>query len=499
MFYKSTRNSNLKVTASEAIARGISEEGGLFVPEYFPSVKNELEELRKLDYIALSKKILSLYLTDYTEDEINECAEKAYETSKFSGEQVRVHEVENEDGIYSLELWHGPTCAFKDMALQILPHLLTKAFKKQADGKKAVILVATSGDTGKAALEGFKDVENTEIIVFYPENGVSPMQLRQMNTQEGNNVCVCAVKGNFDDCQTQVKRIFTSEDLRAKLADNNMLFSSANSINWGRLLPQIVYYFYSYFRFLDRMGVEGTDEEINIAVPTGNFGNILAAYYAKMMGLPVNKFICASNSNNVLTDFINTGKYDRERKFYTTISPSMDILVSSNLERLLYHLADCDDAKTASWMKALNEKGEYTGDADTANKVSELFAAYCCDEKETEVTIKNTFDNSSYLIDTHTAVAFKAVNDYRENSEDYTPVIIASTASPYKFSKSVLSVLSDFDSEDEFEIVDKLSEISGLEVPAALKALKTKKTRFTNVCDRESIAQFVMNTLSIEG
>ncbi|MBP3324324.1 MAG: threonine synthase [Clostridia bacterium] len=499
MLYKSTRNNNLKVTASEAIARGISEEGGLFVPEYFPSVRDKLSYLRKLDYISLSKEILSLYLTDYTKEEIGECAEKAYETSKFSGEQVRLHEVENEDGIYSLELWHGPTCAFKDMALQILPHLLTKAFKKQADGKKAVILVATSGDTGKAALEGFKDVENTQIIVFYPENGVSPMQLRQMNTQEGENVCVCAVKGNFDDCQTQVKRIFTSPELKVKLSENNMLFSSANSINWGRLLPQIVYYFYAYFRFLDRMGVEDEEEAINIVVPTGNFGNILAAYYAKMMGLPVNKFICASNSNNVLTDFINTGKYDKQRKFYTTISPSMDILVSSNLERLLYHLTDGNDKKTAEWMKALNEKGEYTVDAIVANKVKELFAAYCCGEADTSKTINSCFENSAYLIDTHTAVAFKAINDYREENDDYTPAVIASTASPYKFSKSVLSAISDFESDDEFVLVEKLSEVSGLEVPKSLKALKEKKTRFTNVCDRESIASFVLDTLGIEG
>ncbi|MBE6730527.1 MAG: threonine synthase [Ruminococcaceae bacterium] len=498
MYYKSTRNSSLKVTASEAIAKGISEEGGLFVPESFPSVKERLSELRKLDYISLAKEILSLYLTDYTKEEIDECAEKAYETSKFSGEQVRLHEVENEDGVYSLELWHGPTCAFKDMALQLLPHLLTKAFKKQADGKKAVILVATSGDTGKAALEGFKDVENTQIIVFYPENGVSPMQLRQMNTQEGENVCVCAVKGNFDDCQTQVKRIFTSVELKKLLAENNMLFSSANSINWGRLLPQIVYYFYAYFRFLDRMGVENEEEEINIAVPTGNFGNILAAYYAKMMGLPVNKFICASNSNNVLTDFINGGTYNKLRHFYTTISPSMDILVSSNLERLLYHLAGNDDKQTAEWMNALNSKGEYTVDAATEERVKENFAAYCCDEKGTSENIKDTFENSSYLIDTHTAVAFKAVKEYREETEDYTPVVIASTASPYKFSKSVLSSISDYENNDEFAVVEELSKVSGLEVPAALKALKTKPTRFTNVCDRDSISEFVINTLGIK-
>lgn len=499
MFYKSTRNSNLKVSASEAIARGISEEGGLFVPEYFPSVKDDLKKLRKLDYISLAKEILSLYLTDYTKEEIDECAEKAYETKKFSGEQVRLHEVENEDGVYSLELWHGPTCAFKDMALQILPHLLTKAFKKQADGKKAVILVATSGDTGKAALEGFKDVENIQIIVFYPENGVSPMQLRQMNTQEGENVCVCAVKGNFDDCQTQVKRIFTSPELKKLLAENNMLFSSANSINWGRLLPQIVYYFYAYFRFLDRVGVEDEEETVNIVVPTGNFGNILAAYYAKMMGLPVNKFICASNSNNVLTDFINAGNYNKLREFYTTISPSMDILVSSNLERLLYHLSGNNDKQTAEWMNALNNKGEYTVDAATKAKVKDLFAAYSCNENETKENIKETFENSSYLIDTHTAVAFKAVKDYREDTEDYTPAIIASTASPYKFSKSVLSCISDFESDDEFEVVYKLSEVSGLEVPDALNALKTKPVRFTNVCDRDSISSFVVKTLGIEG
>ena len=366
MLYTSTRNPALRVTAEQAIAQGISEEGGLFVPESFPAVR--LADLLDLDYIGRAKHILSKFLTDFTEEEIAECAERAYSAEKFEYDTpAKVVSLDTHgDNKHILELWHGPTCAFKDMALQILPHLLSKSLEKTADGKTAVILVATSGDTGKAALEGFKDVAGTEMIVFYPENGVSPMQKRQMNTQEGSNVCVCAIEGNFDDAQTGVKKIFTDDTVKAALKANNKMFSSANSINWGRLLPQIVYYFSAYMDLVNTGKVE-LGEAINVVVPTGNFGNILAAYYGMRMGLPVKKFICASNKNNILTDFIRTGVYDKKRSFYTTFSPSMDILVSSNLERLLYHLCGEDAEKLTSWMHALSSGGSYTVDADTAD------------------------------------------------------------------------------------------------------------------------------------
>ena len=353
MLYNSTQNAKEVVSAAQAIAQGISKDGGLFVPQEFPKYdENTFKALLKTDYKGRAKKVFSDFLSDFTEEEISDCVEKAYTAQKFGGENPAPISYCNLDGttLNILELWHGPTCAFKDMALQILPHLLTKSLKKKYDGKTAVILVATSGDTGKAALEGFKDVEHTKIVVFYPVDGVSPMQKHQMNTQEGENVRVCAIKGNFDDAQTGVKKIFTTPSVAEKLAENNMLFSSANSINWGRLLPQIVYYISAYCDLVNDGKIELGDK-INVVVPTGNFGNILASYYASLMGLPINKFICASNSNNVLTDFIKTGVYDKNRNFYTTISPSMDILVSSNLERLLYKLSGDNDEVTRGWMR----------------------------------------------------------------------------------------------------------------------------------------------------
>ena len=355
MLYNSTQNAAEVVSAAQAIAQGISKDGGLFVPQEFPHYDEAtFKALLKEDYKGRAKKVFSDFLSDFTPEEIDDCVEKAYTAEKFGGENPApiAYTALNGKSLNILELWHGPTCAFKDMALQILPHLLTKSLKKTNDGKDAVILVATSGDTGKAALEGFKDVEHTKILVFYPVNGVSPMQKHQMNTQEGKNVRVCAIKGNFDDAQTGVKKIFTTPAVAEKLAENNMLFSSANSINWGRLLPQIVYYISAYCDLVND-GKIAFGEEINVVVPTGNFGNILASYYASLMGLPVKKFICASNSNNVLTDFINTGVYDKNRHFFTTISPSMDILVSSNLERLLYKLAGNSDTTTREWMTAL--------------------------------------------------------------------------------------------------------------------------------------------------
>ncbi len=496
MFYKSTRNDDLRVSAAQAIAQGISTEGGLFVPESIPFIGDKLTELAKLDYIGRAKEILKLYLSDYTEDEISDCVEAAYAKEKFEDtEPIQLSKLsENE---YVLELWHGPTCAFKDMALQILPHLLTKALKKKYDGKVAVILVATSGDTGKAALEGFKNVEGTKIIVFYPHGGVSPMQLRQMNTQEGDNVCVCAVEGNFDDCQTQVKKIFTSEETKKVLAENNMIFSSANSINWGRLLPQIVYYISAYLDLVNSGEIEKLGDEINVVVPTGNFGNILAAYYAKEMGLPIKKFICASNANNVLTDFINSGTYDKDREFFTTTSPSMDILVSSNLERLLYHLSGENSDALRSWMSALTEKGSYTVDAKTADNVKALFYGGCCDDAQTAEEINKVYTDEKYLSDTHTAVALKVYEDYAAETGDKTKTIIASTASPYKFGKSVLSAIGENCPEDEFETAEKLSAVTDTAIPAPITALKEKVKRFDNVTNRDTITDFVLGALSI--
>lgn len=387
MEYTSTRNKNIRVSAAQAIAQGISEDGGLFVPVSIPSVSmDEIIELSHADYITRAKKILSLYLTDFTDEELNYCVNGAYEQSKFSSPKIAPL-VEVEPNTHVLELWRGPTCAFKDMALQILPYLLTVAASKTAGGKEIVILVATSGDTGKAALEGFKDVKNTKVLVFYPEDGVSPMQKLQMMTQEGENVGVCAIKGNFDDAQSGVKKIFTDPAVREKLAAHNMMFSSANSINWGRLVPQVVYYFSAYCDMINDGSIE-PGKEINVVVPTGNFGNILAAYYAKKMGLPIRKLICASNANNVLTDFLTSGTYDRNRDFYMTASPSMDILISSNLERLLFDLTGFNDELVRGWMNALSSDGKYTVTDDVFAKIKDLFVAGYCDDNATKATIK---------------------------------------------------------------------------------------------------------------
>lgn len=494
MKFKSTRNDKLFLNASEVIVKGISDEGGLFVPETFPSVKDRLEELSSLSYNELAKEIFSLYLTDFTEEEISNCVERAYGKNKFDGnEPVSIKHLA--DSTYMAELWHGPTCAFKDVALQILPHFLTTSIAKTSDDKTAVILVATSGDTGKAALEGFKDVKGTEIIVFYPEDGVSNTQKAQMNTQEGGNVFVCAVKGNFDDTQTGVKKIFTNDDIKKSLEQNNMFFSSANSINFGRLLPQLVYYFYSYFDLYKQGVIKSCDEKINIDVPTGNFGNILAAFYSYKMGLPVNKFICASNSNNVLTDFINTGTYDKNRSFYTTASPSMDILVSSNLERLLYLFAGEDSEKLKGWMNDLNTTGKYTVDEETRRELKEKFYGGYCDDSQTQNVIKTTFDNYSYLSDTHTAVGISVYNDYKAETGDNTPTIIASTASPYKFVDSVLASFEKVSTDDEFEKIKELEKLSGTSAPKQILELKDKKSRFDKVIDKDTMPEFVLEQI----
>ncbi|MBR6502370.1 MAG: threonine synthase [Clostridia bacterium] len=494
MNYVSTRNNDIKVSSAFAIAHGISVEGGLYVPESIPQLDTkDFANLSELDYIGKAEYILKKYLTDFTDEEISACVNGAY-TGSFDDDKPAAL-AQLGDKINILELWHGPTCAFKDLALQLLPYLLTTSTKKAADGKKTVILVATSGDTGKAALEGFKDVENTEIIVFYPSEGVSPMQKLQMDSQKGNNVHVCAIKGNFDDAQSGVKKIFTDAAIKETLAQNGMEFSSANSINWGRLVPQIIYYISAYCDML----AKGDDlsNGFNIVVPTGNFGNILAAYYAKEMGVPVNKLICASNANRVLTDFINTGVYDRNREFYTTMSPSMDILISSNLERMLYILADGDDKYIADIQSQLANDGKFTVNDTVLAKLQSLFFGACCDDDGTLKTIKNTFDEYGYLCDTHTAVAVNAYEQYIEKTGDNRPVLIASTASPYKFAKSVLSALSNDIPESEFDTVDALSDLTRTTVPTPLAELKNATARFKDIYKKEDMYTAVCNCLKI--
>ena len=501
MQYISTRDNSKKISSAEAIARGISSEGGLFVPESFPKYDGvTFEALLLMDYRGRAKKVIGDYLTDFTAEEISDCVEKAYTEEKFNGSNPAPISIVNhgDKKLCLLELFHGPTCAFKDMALQILPHLLTCSLKKTADGKKAVILVATSGDTGKAALEGFSGVKDTEIVVFYPSDGVSPMQKHQMDTTLGNNVNVCAIRGNFDDAQTGVKKIFTTDEIIKKLEDNNMMFSSANSINWGRLLPQIVYYISAYCDMVNNDEIKLGDK-INITVPTGNFGNILAAYFAKQMGLPVNKLICASNSNNVLTDFITTGTYDKNRQFITTVSPSMDILVSSNLERLLYLLSDRDDNLDREYMSALNSDGKYTVNETVKAKVQSDFCGGCCSEDETINTIASLYKDTGYLCDTHTAVAVNVYEKYVEATGDKTPNIIASTASPYKFSRAVLSAVTgeEITETDEFAIVDRLSSLTNTEIPAPLEATRTMEDRFKNLISVDEMPQYVVNSLEL--
>lgn len=497
MLYTSTRDKSLKVEASEAITRGISKEGGLFVPCEIPTLTLEdLKNMIPLSYIDRAKKVLSLYLTDFTEDEISYCVEGAYKAGKFSSEKVAPL-VTLEEGAEVLELFRGPTCAFKDMALQLLPYLLTTASKKAAPDKQIVILVATSGDTGKAALEGFKDVPNTRILVFYPENGVSPMQKLQMCTQEGDNVAVCAIKGNFDDAQSGVKKIFTDPAVAERLNKNGMMFSSANSINWGRLVPQIVYYCSAYCDMLEK-GVLTAGEPMNVVVPTGNFGNILAAYYAKKMGVPVGRLICASNANNVLTDFLSTGTYDKNRPFYCTMSPSMDILISSNLERLLFHLSGEDDAQVKEWMSALATGGKYTVSDSVFSVIQETFSAGCADDAKTAATIKRTYEQNHYLADTHTGVAIDVYRAYVEATGDKTPTVIASTASPYKFPKSVLAaLLGQAPDIDEFDMSEALFKETGTQIPAQLAGLKDKTIRFTTVSEVSDMEQQVYDMLGI--
>lgn len=497
MFYTSTRDKSIRVESSVAIAHGISKEGGLFVPEEIPKISlDDISRLVNYSYIERAKYVLSLYLTDFTEDEIDRCVNGAYAEGHFSDPKVApLHTLS--DTAEVLELWKGPTCAFKDMALQLLPYLLTTASAKTVPDKQIVILVATSGDTGKAALEGFKDVPNTRILVFYPNDGVSPMQKLQMTTQEGENVGVCAIEGNFDDAQSGVKRIFTDKAFAEKLDGMGMMFSSANSINWGRLVPQIVYYVSAYCDMIEKEKIK-LGEEINIVVPTGNFGNILAAYYAKEMGVPIKKLICASNANDVLTDFLKTGVYNRNRDFYTTISPSMDILISSNLERLLFLLSGMDDAAVRDWMGKLSSEGKYQVSDEVFDAIREMFDAGSCDDKGTKETIAKVLSETNYLCDTHTAVAVSVYDDYASVTADRTPVVIASTANPFKFSASVLDAVRPGMSEgmDEFDMVLGLHVETGAECPAQLANLKDKTPRFTECCKKEDMESVVLRMLS---
>ena len=494
MNYKSTRDKNVCVTSAHAIAQGLSNEGGLFVPDSMPKLTEaDIMALCDKSYPERAFDIFKLFLTDFTDDEIRHCVNSAY-SANFETENVAElsHLL---TGTYILELWHGPTCAFKDMALQILPYLLTTSANKVIKDKDIAILVATSGDTGKAALEGFKDVDGTSITVFYPEDGVSDMQKRQMQTQEGNNVHVCAVKGNFDDCQNGVKAIFTDNEMKEKLDSMGVVLSSANSINWGRLSPQIVYYISTYAELIKNNEIE-YGEKINIVVPTGNFGNILAAYYAMKMGIPVNKLICASNANNVLTDFINTGVYDRNRQFYATVSPSMDILISSNLERLLYHISGENTGKINDWFGKLKTDGKYEVDEEIKTAVSELFYAGCCNDTETKAAIKDAFDNYSYLMDTHTAVAYKVYLDYKKATGDTTKTVIASTANPYKFGAAVFDALGGkAEGMDEFDIIEALEKMTGTTIPAPLAATRNKEVRFKGVVEKQEMPQVVLDFL----
>lgn len=497
MEYKSTRNANIRFSASQVIAQGISEEGGLFVPTALPDVREMLPRLANMEYQELAIEVFGLFLADFSKTEIENSVKSAYSTNKFgSSEPVKLVPLTKcGQEKYLLELWHGPTCAFKDMALQILPYFLTMSLKKFSPGREAVILVATSGDTGKAALEGFRDVPGTRVIVFYPQNGVSPMQKRQMATQEGKNVTVCAIKGNFDDAQTAVKKIFTDPDMKKVLDQHGIMFSSANSINIGRLLPQVVYYFYAYFKLCHAEKLT-LGQPMNIVVPTGNFGNILAAYYAKRMGLPVKKFICASNANKVLTDFIRTGVYNRKREFYATASPSMDILISSNLERLLYALSGDDSIAVSKWMEQLSATGSYDVGSVVRDRVQELFFGGFCGDQETEETIRETWKKEGYLCDTHTAVALNVYQQYMEETDDTsTPTVVASTASPYKFVDHVLGALEATGDASEFENIARLEEITGTPVPVQLKALKDKPVRFTDLIEKDQAAEYVLKAL----
>ena len=494
VLYRSTRGNEESVSASKAILEGLASDGGLFVPQALPSFDKALDEFAQMDYRQTAYEVMKLLLTDFTEEELRYCIDKAYD-GKFDTEAIApLAEVKN---AWYLELFHGPTIAFKDMALSILPYLMTTAAKKNQIKNEIVILTATSGDTGKAALAGFADVPGTRIMVFYPKDGVSPIQEKQMVTQKGDNTYVVGITGNFDDAQTAVKKMFNDRELSAELNEAGFQFSSANSINIGRLVPQIVYYVYAYSRLVGN-GTVKAGEKINVVVPTGNFGNILAAYYAKQMGLPINKLICASNENKVLFDFFRTGTYDRKRDFILTTSPSMDILISSNLERLIYRLTGEDAQKCAELMQALSDGGEYTITEDMKKGLADFYGNYCSEE-ETNEAIHATYKSSDYVIDPHTAVAAGVYKKYLADTDDHTPTVIASTASPYKFTRSVMNAVAENTEDmDDFALADRLSEISGVKVPKAVEEIRTAPVLHDTVVDAPDMPDTVKKILGIK-
>ena len=492
LMYKSTR-SDETVTASQAILKGLASDGGLFVPTALPELKVSVEELSKMSYKETAYAVMKEFLTDFTEEELKSCIDKAYD-SKFDTEEIAP--LVKADGAYYLELFHGATIAFKDMALSILPHLLTTSAKKNNVKNEIVILTATSGDTGKAALAGFADVPNTRIVVFYPKGGVSPIQEKQMVTQKGSNTFVVGINGNFDQAQSGVKAIFGNKELEKEMDKAGFQFSSANSINIGRLVPQVVYYVYAYAK-LYAEGEISKNEKINVVVPTGNFGNILAAYYAKNMGLPINKLICASNDNKVLYDFFTTGTYDKNREFMLTTSPSMDILISSNLERLIYKIAGCDHEKNQELMMLLSKEGRYDITDAMKEELKDFYGNYST-EKETAEVIKSIYDKTGYVIDTHTGVAAEVYKKYVADTNDCTKTIIASTASPFKFTRSVMNAIdSKYDSMGDFELADELSKIANVEIPKAISEIRDAKVLHDTVCEVGEMENVVKKFLGI--
>ena len=479
LMYSSTRNDKVKLTASQAILKGLADDGGLFVPERIPALDVPMDTLADMSYQETAYEVMSRFFTDFTEDELKDCIKKAYD-SKFDTPEIAP--LVDADGAYYLELFHGPTIAFKDMALSILPHLLITSARKNQVKNDIVILTATSGDTGKAALAGFADVEGTKIVVFYPKGGVSPIQEKQMVTQKGDNTFVVGIKGNFDQAQSGVKAIFGDKELAKEMDEKGFQFSSANSINIGRLIPQVVYYVYAYAQLVAKNEIKNGDK-INVVVPTGNFGNILAAFYAKNMGLPIAKLICASNDNKVLFDFFRTGTYDKNREFILTNSPSMDILISSNLERLIYRTAGNDEEKNSELMRELTEDGKYTITDEMKENLKDFYGNYAT-EKETAAFIKELYEKTGYIIDTHTAVAADVYKKYREETGDNTPSVIASTASPFKFTRSVMNAIDEkYDSMSDFELVDELSKIGKVKVPVAIEEIRNAETRHNTVCE----------------
>lgn len=491
VLYNSTRNNDVKVTASQAILKGLADDGGLFVPQNIPTLDKSIRELSAMTYQEVAYEVMKLFFTDFTEEELKNCINKAYD-SKFDTPEIAP--IVKADDAYFLELFHGSTIAFKDMALSILPHLLITSARKNNVKNDIVILTATSGDTGKAALAGFADVEGTKIIVFYPKNGVSPIQEKQMVTQKGNNTYVVGINGNFDDAQTGVKKMFNNKELAKKMDERGYQFSSANSINIGRLVPQVVYYVYSYAKLVANGQIKDGDS-INVVVPTGNFGNILAAYYAKNMGIKIDKLICASNDNKVLFDFFGTGTYDRNRKFILTTSPSMDILISSNLERLIYRIAGNDDKKNTALMKALSQDGRYDITDEMKKGLADFVGGYS-DEAKTANTIKNLYEKTGYVIDTHTAVAAGVYKDYVQKTGDNKVSVIASTASPFKFTRSVMEAIDEkYASMDDFALIDELSKISNTKVPQAIEDIRTAPVLHDRVCDVDAMQSTVEDIL----